>query len=95
MTKFKNLTEEEKKKYNLSFSEAMEQLFDRKGFVVGNMFQNGVFLLTDDFSDSVMIREKTKDGYKDIGPLTITRTTLRQQYKIIPAATDKLLGLED
>lgn len=98
MSGIRILTEEEKATYTLSFVEAMKLLFENNGsnkkcFIIGTMFQKGVYLTVDKFTDTVVIKEKVNGSYQTVGPFAVSGAALYQKYKTIPLVSDEYLGL--
>ena len=80
--------------FDKTFSEAMKSVLNHEGYAVGERFQHGVFLDSDEDNNIIMKERKENGiGYQTIGNPVLSKGLLEQKYKIIVAATDRALGL--
>jgi hypothetical protein len=78
-------------KYELTFTEAMQVLINKEGWVQGEDFSTGVVLMFDSGSvgkDYIHVHDFTLDYFDCKWALQITRGTLSQKYRVVSTQPD-------
>ena len=78
-----------KPEYNLTFAEALTEMFDNGKWVCGENFAGGYFMKSVDPGSAVLIN--VADFYRE-EPLVLSAGLHRQKYRIITVVTKKELA---